>query len=409
MKFGKKFGSGSQTVCPYLFKNAARLALKLHYQVDSFLFVTLFRFQKVNYTNASINSNVGTLELHGFGFKLDTDLLHPLVFENLNSLLCSGTIDSIQPDLFKMFGVRLTMVFQLHSLGQFYHQIGIEWMTFLAIGSRLAFSSHNIPYVYPGRDFCIFSKFPQNRSLWLAIDIPKESTLTYFWLCKYARLGGGQCSNWTVYSFELDQKFKLCQLKANDSEQLSQSNAYPSYSDYYQTRLIEILLVELVPFVLIPCACLVGFFLNWKIIKTITNNKKKDLKEDFYKYMSANAKFNCIYCLIFVFYPITSCTWNLSYYFCSSIFHRSVRSVLQDYHGSVFWGSSKNVRQHLLSHDDFKRVSVGREGPRALACHNSKARIQVRGSSVSFAKHSDQHWPRMGVSSCKRLGNNGLN
>jgi hypothetical protein len=113
---------------------------------------------------------------------------------------------------------------------------------------------------------------------------------------------------------------KLCEVLVNKSNYQQKSNAYALYTDFYQTQLLELFLMELIPFVLIPCACLIGLFLNWKIIQTLKINEKKDLKEDFYKYMSANAKFNCLYCLIFVFYPMTSCTWRLSYHFCSSIF-----------------------------------------------------------------------------------------
>jgi hypothetical protein len=110
---------------------------------------------------------------------------------------------------------------------------------------------------------------------------------------------------------------KLCEVK-NVSD--GKNGSHVLYNEFYQTRIIGMLFFELVPFVLIPCACLIGLFFNWKIIQTIHKNKKKELKEDFYKYMDANAKFNCIYCLFLVFYPMTSCNWRMSYYFCSSIF-----------------------------------------------------------------------------------------
>jgi hypothetical protein len=113
----------------------------------------------------------------------------------------------------------------------------------------------------------------------------------------------------------------LCMLKRNGTNgDQHDPNSYPSYPDYYQTRLLDMLFMELVPFVFIPCACLVGIYLNWKIIQTIKDNRKNNLKEDFYKYMSVNAEFNCLYCLICVLYPMTSCTWRPSYHFCSSFY-----------------------------------------------------------------------------------------
>jgi hypothetical protein len=117
-------------------------------------------------------------------------------------------------------------------------------------------------------------------------------------------------SNYTGLSDrQIDEKLKLCNL----------TNAV-SFPDYYETRILSLFLIELIPFVCIPCACLIGLFFNLKIIQTIQKNEVKILKEDFYKYMKANAKFNCLYCLIFVLYPINSCNWNPSYHFCSAIY-----------------------------------------------------------------------------------------
>jgi hypothetical protein len=87
---------------------------------------------------------------------------------------------------------------------------------------------------------------------------------------------GYVCNNWTADSTKLDQMFKLCQVRRNESDQ-QKLNVYPSYYDYYQTRLIEIFLIELIPFVLIPCACLVGFFSKLEN----NSNHKREQKERF--------------------------------------------------------------------------------------------------------------------------------
>jgi hypothetical protein len=142
-------------------------------------------------------------------------------------------------------------------------------------------------------------------------------------------------ANWTIIKAML----KFCKIKINELDQQQGLNNNPLYTDSYQTRLIEMLFVEIVPFVLIPCACFVGMFLNWKIVQTINKNKKKELKEVFYKYMSSNAKFNSLYCLILVFYPMTSCVWRLSTTFCSSIFTtlfvQYYKIVMMAYFGEV--------------------------------------------------------------------------
>jgi hypothetical protein len=328
IEYGNTYGSGSDAVCPYLFKNAyVMFGLTILYQVDSFLYVTLLKFQQVNDTK-TINSYIANLDVYGYNYKLDADLLHPLVFEQTSTLGFTGKINFVQPDLFKAFSQVVSIFFTLSCLGSFYHQNGVEWMIFLKEGSHLNLTSINIPYNYPDHDFCIFAHLANvsHTQFDLRIEMSMflvKQTFTAQWLCfnwwGYYDMES-PCDISYLNNTELDRMFNLCNISGSESNQQEQLNSYSTYADYYQTRLISILSVELIPFVLIPCTCLIGLFLNWKIIRTLKDNEKKDLKEDFYKYMSANAKFNCLYCLIFVFYPMTSCTWNLSYHFCSSIY-----------------------------------------------------------------------------------------
>jgi hypothetical protein len=130
--YGNIYGSESQAVCPFVFKNAQLSQFNLQYQVDSFLFVSLFRFQEVNYTSASsINSTISYLYVDRYNYKLDEGLLHPLVFERIAYLDLEETIQSIQTDLFKHFKLLNKLNLNLYSLGNFYSQIGIEWMNYL--------------------------------------------------------------------------------------------------------------------------------------------------------------------------------------------------------------------------------------------------------------------------------------
>jgi hypothetical protein len=303
--------------------------LELFYQVDSFLYVSLFRFQQVNETY-TINSAIHKFTIYGYNYKLDTGLLNPLVFENNFYILkFHGQINSIQKDLFAKLHVDnnyMAITFSMNSLGSFYHKIGVQWMVYLKEGSHINMDSSNIPYNYPDSDFCIFAHLNNSlqTQMYLLIQIPINHTLTAMWLClNWWDSSVGQnppCSNWTLNYTAVYKMLNLCQIKDTENALQEQSNLYSTYPDYYQTRLVAMLTIELIPFVLIPCACLTGLYLNWKIIRTLEENSKTVLKEDFYKYMSANAKFNCTYCMIFVFYPMTSCTWNLSYHFCSSIY-----------------------------------------------------------------------------------------
>jgi hypothetical protein len=127
LDFGNTYGSSSsQLICPYLFKNADLSDIYLSNQVDSFLFVSLFRFQQVNFTKTSlINSNIDILFVTGYNYKLDSGILSLLVFEKVTSISCKGVIGSMLTDLFKQFQLLDNVIFQLTSLGDFYHKIGI--------------------------------------------------------------------------------------------------------------------------------------------------------------------------------------------------------------------------------------------------------------------------------------------
>jgi hypothetical protein len=88
---------------------------------------------------------------------------------------------------------------------------------------------------------------------------------------------------------------------------LNGSKSKEIYPEYYDAKVMVELLEDLTIFVFIPVASIIGLILNFLVVRTIKKHQKKDLKEDFYKFMSFNSKFNCLYCLIFAFYPINYC------------------------------------------------------------------------------------------------------
>jgi hypothetical protein len=103
INYGNTYGSASQSVCPFVFKYANIPYFTFNYQVDSFLFVSLLRFEEINLsTISSINSTISALIIKkSYNYKLDEARLHPLVFANIHSLSFEGTIKSIQTGLFK--------------------------------------------------------------------------------------------------------------------------------------------------------------------------------------------------------------------------------------------------------------------------------------------------------------------
>jgi hypothetical protein len=78
----------TKPVCPHLFEDSSMSNLKLQSPVDSFLYTSLFRFQDYNISDASsINSYIEELCIYGYNYKIDTGLMNPLVFEQIQEVM----------------------------------------------------------------------------------------------------------------------------------------------------------------------------------------------------------------------------------------------------------------------------------------------------------------------------------
>ncbi len=130
-----------------------------------------------------------------------------------------------------------------------------------------------------------FSGSVQNRSLYIYDRCRLNDSLWY---------------NQTLFEIKLGQ----CQLE--DHNKSGEAN-YEAYIDYTPINISLELADALVSFVFIPLAAMLGLLLNILVVHTIKKHRKKDLKKAFYKFMSLNSKFNCLYCIIFVFNLINAC------------------------------------------------------------------------------------------------------
>jgi hypothetical protein len=210
---------GSSAVCPYLFTSAYIYdGISLKFQVESFLFVSQLRFQTIdsNTSTENIDSTILSLDVTGYNYILDTGLLHPLVFRRAETLSCAGKLNGIQSGLFEPFKDLDSIQFTLNSLINFYHQIGIEWMSSLNNNSNVTLSSR-IPYTYPDRDFCIFTGFPQNKGIALYLDTTSSngSTLIFELLCTFEAITGSFFNVYRKYKLKIPEiqtiqnRFKL--------------------------------------------------------------------------------------------------------------------------------------------------------------------------------------------------------
>jgi hypothetical protein len=132
-------------------------------------------------------------------------------------------------------------------------------------------------------------------------------------------------------------KLALCILK----QESDVSQHYYTYIQFDDINTFIQLLVDLLQFVAIPIACIVGLFLNLRVIYTVHQNREGDLREEFYSYMSINSVFSSLYCLSYALYPINYCQDEYDAgFFCSSIYNTVTAQVIKivfiGYFGEVF-------------------------------------------------------------------------
>jgi hypothetical protein len=333
-------------VCPFVFTDAKLITMTLEGLVDSFLIKNVLHFSQASSCNkSSINSKIDQVLIRTFNIKLDETFLHPLVFEKVQYLTITISIGSIQSTLFKSLKFLRIIHIQMCSLNNFFHQIGIDWISYLNNKTLVIFSDNlqeiTCPYnySYPNSDLCIFADFPFKNSILPILDASSnltECTDTMAWLSKtysfenvmsnkyfttnaqrvYSTCWENNLSNMT----NVQKKINQCKLAQSTGS--NNRAEYTLDSDYYEQEFMLELVQNLLAFVFIPAACILGLLLNLRVIWTIRKNEKVELKEDFYNYMSLNSKFNCLYCLIFVFYPINYCLSRVNDgYFCSPIFN----------------------------------------------------------------------------------------
>jgi hypothetical protein len=269
-------------------------------QVDAILIYNIWRFQSPNISNlTTINSKIKELDLNGYNYNFDTSLMHPLVFETIQSLHIANSIGSIQAGLFRHFKQINLIHFHLDSLENFFHKIGIEWTRNLNKATQpwLIFSSiyswvNGPEYTYPDTDFCLFAQHPQQINLIYILNSLSisECTVTVRWLLlnyfsqdrhdvfdAYPILNFifSICVNSSNGTFDFDPLLVKCNLTHDTGETTRQP-------EFNQVQFILEFIQDLLIFIGIPCACSLGLALNALIIRAVYKNKEKELKDDFY-------------------------------------------------------------------------------------------------------------------------------
>jgi hypothetical protein len=345
--------------CPFIFANARLNIIEFDSLADSFLATNLFKFQQVDGSLSPINSTIIKLNLKGYNFGMDESLMHSYVFKRLQQLEVTGSVGSLQLDLFKSFPDLTQIWMKIYNLASFFHKFSVSWSIYFKKSqiSSVTFTDYSElrpewldppgAYTYPDKDLCIFEPIPLNSVVLIIGSNLTMCTDTVTWLtqnynkstyyqgsdfghqspvCWKSSLRSKQLSNLSA----IKTKISECQLRrsvTNDTQ--SELENYKTYIDFYGFEVIFQFAGDLLAFVFIPFICILGLFLNSRVIYTVHKNSKVEFKEDFYKNMMINSVFNCIFCFIYVFYPINYCEMNQSGYFCSSIYNTVTAQVFR--------------------------------------------------------------------------------
>jgi hypothetical protein len=212
--------------CLLIFKNAN--IDELHFKGKPIRFFTgnstynISGIQYVNFENLVVDN-------------LDKEILHPQVYSLLNDLSITGAVKKIETDVFKEMNNLTTINFEIYDLKGFIHGNGIEWMNYLnyytprvnisrfeltcdlecirlfnssalwisleqlyfTITNKTAkglYLTNIIPYLFPDKDFCIFSNYPHDKSVFINTlnndflnkTLKNNCTCSMIWMSKNA-------------------------------------------------------------------------------------------------------------------------------------------------------------------------------------------------------------------------------
>jgi hypothetical protein len=251
--------------------------------------------------------------LGGYKYAVDNSVVQPLVFELVQNVLLYGLIGSIQVDLFKLSTFKQLRSIQIaaSSLSNFFYQVGLEWTVYLnnsnALTIVVAFSQavqeigwlNSGGYTYPNKDLCLFASLPLRKqsSLTEISVLPllntKLSSCTdpIAWLTQNYHLFDLQnvsgifnnlepSLDFSVYPFQIyiscwsglgNNKPNITQIEANikqckiNPNELADGNNHKIYTDDYDFETSFQFTVNLLAFILVPLACIAGFFLNAQV------------------------------------------------------------------------------------------------------------------------------------------------
>ena len=138
--------SYAHPICPFGFKNANLMRFYVANLRDDRVVQNVFRFSEITNTrNISINLNSVILNLEFsniYRLKIDSNLVHPLVFHSVQELVVDGTIEMIQTDLFRSLPMLRKIRIHLNNMREFFHASDNKWISAICFNC-IEFASQN--------------------------------------------------------------------------------------------------------------------------------------------------------------------------------------------------------------------------------------------------------------------------
>ncbi|CAF0952054.1 unnamed protein product [Brachionus calyciflorus] len=299
-------------IFPLVFKNSKISILNIRGITDTFLRKNCLRFwNKTSIKN--INSSIDYLKLNIDNSKLNNYLLNSDLFSLTTTLSINGHLKSIEDNVFKNFKNLKFIKITVRSFKQFYHQIGLKWLSSLPNKIPIYFYSKDSSYTYPDEDFCIFSKFSN------AFKInPIEQSCTTSWILNNTN------SNNIICNFELllNKCYSLNQIKSLQFD--------------YDSILIEKLISLFIIILIKPILCIICISLNIINIKIIFDNKMNKIK--MYKFILIGSIIDILICVFYLLETTSECVQAYGI-FCSwiqkSLFSQYLKLIGVNFFGNI--------------------------------------------------------------------------
>lgn len=259
---------------------------------------------------------------------LDSNLLSRQVFNDVKVLIIEGTLQRIQPDLFKGFMQLQKITLNLYNFEEFVHY-GLNWLDSIDSFSEITLDSFESElfqeYWFPEADFCYFKNIYDNQKIKFKIvgfKSDKALTCTLAWAFKNLVSNRPLVQSFDSDSFK--QYFAECDFNAklNSCSNFSKVSNFSILSSINSVNDIKYLVYSIkyaIFMVVLPTVGIIGIVLNVLTFYVIISRKNfHSFRTTVFSFISAIAVFNSIIISVSLTKLMNECiTYNGI--FCSTI------------------------------------------------------------------------------------------